>query len=230
MIHEWNQLTFVHWSAPVDAVQRLLPPGLTVEPFDGAAWIGLVPFMMHVKAGRGPYLPWLSQFCETNVRTYVRAPDGTTGVWFLSLDAARLPAVIAGRSTYAMPYYWSRMDLLNTGSDLTYRCERRWPGDGHQTSLVRVRIGARFSPSELNEFDHYLTARWRLYGWRGRTLRSADAQHPPWELHRATLTELDDQLIGASGLPQPTGEPIVHWSPGTRVRIGFPHTLPRPQL
>jgi len=31
-----------------------------------------------------------SGFCETNVRAYVRACDGRTGIWFVSLDAARL--------------------------------------------------------------------------------------------------------------------------------------------
>ncbi len=63
-----------------------------------------------------------------------------------------------------------------------------------------------------------------------RGLRFALAQHGPWPLHRAELIELDDQLMEAAGLTIPThgpdATPIVHWSPGVQVRIGFPHALP----
>lgn len=56
---------------------------------------------------RFPSVPWFSRFPETNVRTYVRAADGTTGLWFFSLDAARLGAVIVARARYRIPYFWS---------------------------------------------------------------------------------------------------------------------------
>ena len=109
MQHRWTNLTFLHWSYDVDAVQALLPRGLVVEPFDGRAWVGLVPFEMTVTLPeRGP-VPWVSRFPETNVRTYVRATDGTTGIWFLSLDASRLGAVVVARTTYRLPYFWSDM-------------------------------------------------------------------------------------------------------------------------
>ena len=47
------------------------------------------------------------QLPETNVRTYVRDPDGREGLWFFSLDAGRLEPVLVARSTYALPYMWS---------------------------------------------------------------------------------------------------------------------------
>lgn len=40
MVHRWETLTFLHWRFDPGAVQRLLPPGLTVETRDGAAWAG----------------------------------------------------------------------------------------------------------------------------------------------------------------------------------------------
>ncbi|MDG2111386.1 MAG: DUF2071 domain-containing protein, partial [Actinomycetota bacterium] len=43
------------------------------------------------------------------------------------------------------------------------------------------------APGELTEFDHYLTARWRLYSRRRRGLRYALADHDPWPLHRADV-------------------------------------------
>lgn len=229
MIHRWDLLTFLHWDYDPAVVQRLLPPGLTVETFGDRAWVGLVPFLMEVRAPRGPALPWISHFCETNVRTYATAPDGSRGVWFLSLDAARLAAVTTARTTYRLPYFWSDMALRQEGDRFTYDTRRRWPGPRGAASRVRVQVGDRLTASELTEFDHYLTARWRLYSARRNGLRCALAQHQPWRLHRARVLEVDDGLIAAAGLPAPRGEPIAHWSPGTEVRIGFPRGL-GPQL
>jgi uncharacterized protein YqjF (DUF2071 family) len=62
-------------------VQALLPAGLTVDEYDGKAWVGLVPFMMWVAPPGVPALPWLGRFCETNVRTSVRDEHGRDGVW-----------------------------------------------------------------------------------------------------------------------------------------------------
>src|ERR1700676_3732898 len=44
MSQTWRRLTFLHWPYDPALVQTLLPPGLTLDTFDGAAWIGLVPF------------------------------------------------------------------------------------------------------------------------------------------------------------------------------------------
>ena len=69
MINRWDHLTFLHWPYRPEVIQRMLPPGLVVDTFDGRAWVGLVPFVMEVRPPRGPALPWISHFCETNVRT-----------------------------------------------------------------------------------------------------------------------------------------------------------------
>src|SRR5262245_34843152 len=116
MMQHWRRLAFLHWRYPPDVVQALLPEGLRVETFDGDAWVGLIPFLMAgVRLPRVPALPWLSRFAETNVRTYVTGPDGRSGIWFFSLDAARAPAVLAGRVGYGLPYEWSAMTVRVAG-------------------------------------------------------------------------------------------------------------------
>lgn len=115
MVHWWDQLTFIHWHYPAGEVQRLLPHGLEVDSCDGSAWVGLVPFFLRIGLPGVRPVPWVSQFAETNVRTYVRSTDGESGIWFFSLDAARLGAVLVARSTYWLPYFWSRMHLERSG-------------------------------------------------------------------------------------------------------------------
>jgi uncharacterized protein YqjF (DUF2071 family) len=57
MTQRWELLTFLHWPYEPRLVQALLPPGLTVETYDGQAWVGLVPFRMRVAPFRLPALP-----------------------------------------------------------------------------------------------------------------------------------------------------------------------------
>jgi len=221
MVHWWDELTFIHWRVEPADVQRLLPDGLTVETFDGSAWVGLVPFFLRVGLARVPSIPWMSRFAETNVRTYVRGADGTSGVWFFSLDAARLGAVVVARLTYRLPYFWSRMRIEREPGRISYRSVRRWPRPPGRSATTIV-IGDPYAPGELTELDHYLTARWALFSAPRSGLHLARAFHDPWPLHRAQLLHLDDTLVTAAGLPSPEGEPLVHYAPRVEVRIGWP--------
>ncbi len=226
MLQQWRLLTFLHWRYPADVVQALLPDGLSVQTFDGTAWVGLVPFMMvDVRAPGVPAVPWLSRFPETNVRTYVVGPDGRVGIWFFSLDAARLAPVLAGRTGYGLPYCWSSMRVALSGAQLSYRCRRRWPGPAGAVCDAVVQAGARYEDDEPGELDHFLTDRFRLYSVLAGRLVGADADHPPWRLHRGTLRFLHQDLLQAGGLPAPQGDPLVHTSPGVKVRIGLWHPV-----
>jgi uncharacterized protein YqjF (DUF2071 family) len=225
MVHSWDELTFLHWRYQPELVQRLLPDGLSVETFDGSAWVGLVPFFLKVGLPGVPSVPWLSRFAETNVRTYVRGQDGSTGIWFFSLDAARLGAVLVARSTYRLPYFWSDMALEHDGSTISYSCRRRWPGPRGAVSEAVIDIGEPFRPDELGELDHYLTARWALFSAPRSGLRHARAYHEPWPLQRGRVLHLRDELVPAAGLPEPEGEPLVHHARSVEVRIGWPARL-----
>lgn len=222
MRHRWECLTFLHWPYDAADVQRLLPPSLTVETYDGAAWVGLVPFRMVVRAPRGPVLPWASTFPETNVRTYVTGPDGRTGVWFLSLDASRLGAVVAGRVGFRLPYYWAEMRVGRRGDVVRYASTRRWPGKGPRCR-AEIEVGAPVD--DATDFEHYLTARFSL--WNPRPAR-AQAFHDPWALRRARVRSLDPGLVTAAGLPHPAVDPVAHYSDGVDVLIGWPERTRRP--
>ncbi len=46
MYQRWDDLLFLHWSYDPSAIQSTLPRGLTVDTFEGKAYIGIVPFFM----------------------------------------------------------------------------------------------------------------------------------------------------------------------------------------
>jgi uncharacterized protein YqjF (DUF2071 family) len=114
------------------------------------------------------------------------------------------------------------MEISSSGADISYRSRRRLPGPRTATSAVRIAIGDRYADDELDQRDHFLTARWILFSVAGSRYRLARACHDPWPLHRAQAREVDDRLIAAAGLPPPTEPPLVHYSPGVDVAIGRP--------
>jgi uncharacterized protein YqjF (DUF2071 family) len=219
MRQSWLDLTFLHWRYPVDDVRQLVPRHLELDIYDGSAWVGLVPFRVAgLTLPRAPVIPWLSEFPETNVRTYVVDDTGRRGVWFFSLDAARLAAVVGARSAYGLPYYWSKMRVRCDGRSASYDSARRHGPTA--ASHVDIEIGDRLlAPDELEVF---LTARFRLYARRAGRLLRADVEHPPWPLQRADVRRIDDTLIQAAGMPEPRGRPIVHFSHRVDVLVSRP--------
>src|SRR5690348_12181555 len=46
MRQTWRELLFAHWPLPPWSLQPFLPPGLTLDTYEGQAWVGVVPFRM----------------------------------------------------------------------------------------------------------------------------------------------------------------------------------------
>jgi uncharacterized protein YqjF (DUF2071 family) len=227
MVQRWDRLTFLHRPCDPEVVRRVLPRGLEIDTFDGVAWIGLIAFRLTVRAPALPALPWISRFAEVNVRTYVRGPDGRRGIWFLSLDADRLAAVIVARRWYRIPYLWGATHLVETPPAVRYESRRRWPGSAGADLLLTVTPSEPIAPSDVSELERFLTCRWRLYSPAPLDLPATrirfvatQVEHPPWPLFRANILDLREGLLAATGLPGFEPDCIVHFSPGVRVRFG----------
>ena len=69
--------------------------------------------------------------------------SGTSGVWFFSLDAARLGAVVTARCTYRLPYFWSKMSIERSGSTISYQSSRRLAAASRLAGRSRRHVGRR---------------------------------------------------------------------------------------
>src|ERR687894_2157225 len=125
MAQRWSDLLFVHRRAEVDALRALVPRELTLDLHDGHAWISVTPFYLsHLRARGIPPLPWVSEFPELNVRTYVTL-GGKPGAYFFSLDAGNPLAVYGARALYRLPYFRASMSVRESrDGTLHYRSRR----------------------------------------------------------------------------------------------------------
>lgn len=235
LLASWDVMTFVHWPVEPERVQVLLPDGVEVDQYDGAAWIGLLPFVMANMRplGLGNFIiattprleravSRLSSTPEMNLRTYVRGPDGRDGLWFLTMDIGS--RLLAGglRAAVGAPYHKARLRVEHDGPTVKYTGSRIGSSTGYS---MQIRPGKRITPSDL---EIWLTGRWRAYTRQYGRLVVTPVEHEPWSLREASVDYIDQNVTDSVGLSGLTEPPLVHFSDGVhRVRLGTPEFLPR---
>jgi len=225
---EWAELAYFHWPYEPDAVQRRLPSGVRVDTFDGAAWVGLIPFeMRNVRLGPTPPMPWLGSFIEINVRTYVIDASGRRAVWFFSLDVPRAAVVAVARSAFALPYCWASAAHECNGDRHRYQMTRRWPRAGGASADMAFTVAEAIDDDDVSDLEHFLSARWALLTQRRTQLLYGQVRHPRWPLHRVGDVQIDQDIIEAAGLPNPAGPPHAMYSPGVAVEVAWFESVAR---
>jgi uncharacterized protein YqjF (DUF2071 family) len=229
MTQNWNDLLFAHWPIAPATIAALIPPGLDVDTFDGYAWVGVVPFWMDAIQHRIPgtggstKIPLVESFPELNLRTYVRSRlTGRAGVFFFSLDAASLLAVIGARTIFHLPYYFANM-VRETAADGTVRYKSRrllTSGDvSFQATYRGLGRPADAIPSQPGTLEHFLTERYCLFtSFRGRIL-VGNIHHKPWPLEAAEAEIRTNRIAPAHGLVLPSRPPVLHFSRRLQVYI-----------
>ena len=235
MVQHWRDLLFAHWPVDPAPLEARLPEGLTLDRYDGEAWLGVVPFRMD-----GVRLPWLppvpgtSAFPELNLRTYVTR-RGRAGGWFLSLDAANALAVAVARRWFHLPYFRADMSCRpdppvgGGGGDgggepgIAYASRRTHRGAPAAEFVARYRPTGPVAPSVPGSLDAFLTERYSLFTAddRGRVIRG-DIEHVPWPLQPAEAEIEVDSMAAAAGLALPDTPPRLAFARHVAVDILAP--------
>jgi uncharacterized protein YqjF (DUF2071 family) len=217
----WHDLLFIHWPISVELLRPLIPRRLSLDTYNGQAWLGIVPFRMSGIHPRGfPSIPGLSAFPELNVRTYVT--DGSKpGVYFFSLEAGNPFAVLLAKAWFHLPYYWAMMSLKEDGEGNIHYRSRRLCANGK--SIV---FAGRYRPvgpvflAKPGELLHWLTERYCLYTTflNGEILRG-EIHHMPWPLQQAELSLEVNSMHTPLGLDLSTIPPLLHFARRQDVQV-----------
>jgi len=216
---EWRRLLFLHWPVPVAALAPLVPERLSIDLYQGIAYLTVVPFAMQAVRPRGFPSRAGIHLLETNVRTYVHLNGRDPGVYFFSLDASSLLAVAGARILTGLPYFLAgaRLRAISNGA-VEYDLVRR--GRSRPSLSVLYQPAEGLGASAASTLEFFLLERYLLYVRRGRSLWQGRVHHRPYPVHRARVLRLQEELVKAAGLPQPEGRPAqVHYSPGVDVEL-----------
>ncbi len=215
----WLDLAFLHWPVTPDVLRSMIPASLTIDTFDGQAWIGVVPFRMEgVRLRAAPSAPTAGAFPEINVRTYVHGA-GRPGVWFFSLDASSRLAVRGARFLYNLPYFDADI-TVRSEADFTYYYSRRvHRGAPDAAFLGRYRPVGNIFQAEPGTLEHFLVERYCLFMFDARRgLGLLDIDHEPWPLQRGAATLSANTMTAPLGITLPRAEPLVHYAAALDVR------------
>jgi len=233
-----RDVLFAHWPLDPAAVEPHVPAVLDVETFDGSAWVSVLA-LENRGFGPGPMAPpprLRRGVPQLNLRTYVTVGD-QPGVYFLSLDTGDRLAAWAGRRGFGIPFHRARMRMTRRGDEVSIRSRREGDPPADFRARYRPTGGTyRAAPSSIEEFciEH---VRYVLPAGEDRRLgaggdggdervRVGELDREPWELRPVEATIRENTLFEAAGLPAPTGDPVVQYSPGFTMRIEPLRTRP----
>lgn len=205
-------------------IARSLPDGLFVDTHKGKAYMAIVPFVMRSLRVRClPPFPGISDFCELNLRTYVRDGVGRKGVWFYSLEADSWISVKIANSLFHLPYRYSRLNFEKSN--------RRMKFSGlalRDPKAIKMEfdfeIGKQLESARPGSMEHFFVERYRLFtqNLKNEKIFTGSISHPPYEISEAKVRVYSDHLFELNGFDKPSAPPdSALYSKGLDVSV-FP--------
>jgi uncharacterized protein YqjF (DUF2071 family) len=207
-----HDVLFAHWRVDPGWLRALLPEGLTLDLYDGQAWVTLVPFRMADVSLRGiPPLPAISSFAQVNLRTYVQVDDDRPGTYHFSLDAdSRIASGLA--SLMGLPFHAASIRMEHVGPACRYESRRVNPGIPAELQLTYVCRGPACH-ARLGSLDYFLTERYCMYGLHDRFgLFRIELHHRPWPLQHSDVRFDRNTLAETIGLRVDRDPVAVHFA------------------
>jgi len=179
---QWHNTVFLHWSLPNKKIKELLPPNLELDTFDGNAWISLVAFeVQKMRVHYLPPFPYVSNFKEINVRTYV-THNGIKGIYMFSIETDKLIEVLLTRIFIGLPYKKSNIKK-SSHKILSFNKQNNY------------QLDLSYKPIEVStiktKLDYWLTERHALYNYKESQLYRHDIHHKEWQLNEVDISVWD---------------------------------------
>lgn len=234
----WRHGLFVNWPVDPSAVRPHVPEQLTLETWDGDAWLSVLPFVLTNVGIRGTPPITRIAFPEINVRTYVTY-RGDPGLFFFSIDVGQpLLAAAVGRLS-RLPVQYADVHISGTEEGIVFS-SRRPASDGALEEPFRSEsttaedtawFAAKYRPDgpvftpKPETFEYWLTERRRFYAPEDGGVLAGEIAHDPWPLQPADATIHENRMFTANGLPTPTADPVVYYCDELEMTGSIPRRL-----
>jgi uncharacterized protein YqjF (DUF2071 family) len=221
----WRDILLVTFEAPAARLGPLVPPGCTLDTWQGRAYVSLVALHMAGVRIRGLPVPGHTAFPQVNLRFYVRHAERPAVCFVEELVPKRL-LVAGARWLYGEPFRAGYIHLRLTETAAGPAAEYRFGPRGPDARL-RVSGGQVLPAPSPDSFGHWVKERTRgCRAGSGGRLRTFDVAHPPWSVRRVDAMEVDvpfARLYGPTWAFLDGAEPAsVLYAVGSEVTVGLP--------
>lgn len=205
---EWNNTLFLHWAVPADILQKYIPKNLSLDTFEGNAYVSLVAFTMEkIRPRQLPAVAYISDFHEINLRTYIDI-DNKKGVYFISMEAGKSLSAFIARSMSGLPYEKALM----------FRDDKRYTSKNAKRDFeLDAVFEIKESIATKTNLDRWLTERYSLYLDEKSNLYRYEVHHKEWEIKNVEFKTLKLKYkIGDLDLSKQKPD-LMHYSDGVKV-------------
>jgi uncharacterized protein YqjF (DUF2071 family) len=232
----WNDQLLAHFAMDPPTLRRLVPDALTLDLYDGVAWLTISPFCTsHMRPSGIPPLPGISFFPQVNLRTYVTMQD-KPGLLYLSVDAANLSAVWFARVFFRMQYWHSSIQVSGATIEVRNPKERTIHFrsarlHGPATSSGPAKFDAIYSPEGERErvrrgsLDEFLTERYCVYSWNRDKYYRTEVHHQPSVLQGVNVELHANSMADPFGLVLPPKPDLCHFSRSLKMLAWAPESI-----
>jgi uncharacterized protein YqjF (DUF2071 family) len=169
----WHDTLFLHWEVPVYFLREHIPGEIELDTFNNMAWVSLVAFeVKNMRPRNLPSLPFISNFQEINIRTYV-IKDEIPGIYMFSIETDKLIEVLLTRFLIGLPYQKSKINRTSTKLVAKNRVSNQ---------RLDITIGKSRPLTEKTNLDFWLTERHALYDTCENEICRFDIHHKEWDL------------------------------------------------
>lgn len=183
---QWDSTFFLHYKIPQEVLWELLPKGLLLDTYQGQAWASVVGFTIkNMRLKFLPPLPYLSDFHEINLRTYV-VRDGIPGIYFITIEAGKFINALISRELTGLKYKPAKIKKKSNYCSLT---------KSREGNLLNLKYLSLYSISEKTELDKWLTERYCAYEEIKGTMYRFNIHHLEWPLKKLKLRKLQMKYV-----------------------------------
>ena len=216
LLQKWEKLSFMHWRVDKEIINKHIPKDLSLDLYDNVAYIGVIPFMMkNVRPRWGFSVPFISNFPEFNIRTYVKKGN-IKGVFFITLDAQSIITRIYASNFFHLPYRYSRGFVVEKNGLFSWNSNRLYKGYELKGSCEGY---GKFRYAEKKSLEEFFFERYYLFTSSGDQIKMGRIHHDKWMIKKATPRIIKNEFLESYhlGIKQPHNPAFCHISNGVEV-------------
>lgn len=181
----WENIIMVNYEIDPQILLPYLPKGVTLDLYEGKAFVSLVGFMFKDTKLFNIPIPFWGTFEEINLRFYVQRKDGDKvkrGVVFINETIPYRAVALIANLLYKEHYtvvptkHAIQKTYRKKQLDFEWRCNKKW-------NSIRVTTAAKSMPMEPNSFEAFIFEHY--YGYTkvdDQKTEEYRLQHPSWKV------------------------------------------------